>query len=104
MTPLVEMLLEERLKARAAKDWAASDRIRDGLAAAGIRVKDGKEGADMGVGMAPHLRGGFQRRRQDSPCRDLNGASTRPPKRRDLGAAAVLCTLSAPYFRSRMPH
>ena len=32
VTPLVEMLLDERLKARAAKDWAASDRIRDGLA------------------------------------------------------------------------
>ena len=46
VTPLVEMLLEERLKARAAKDWAASDRIRDGLAAAGIRVKDGKDGTD----------------------------------------------------------
>ena len=42
VTPLVEMLLDERLKARAAKDWAASDRIRDGLAAAGIRVKDRK--------------------------------------------------------------
>ena len=46
VTPLVEMLLAERLKARAAKDWAASDRIRDGLAAAGIRVKDRKEGTD----------------------------------------------------------
>ena len=34
------------LKARAAKDWAASDRIRDGLAAAGIRVKDRKDGSD----------------------------------------------------------
>ncbi|MBR7169822.1 MAG: cysteine--tRNA ligase [Alistipes sp.] len=46
VTLLVEMLLEERLKARAAKDWAASDRIRDGLAAAGIRVKDRKDGTD----------------------------------------------------------
>ena len=46
VTPLVEMLLTERLKARAAKDWAASDRIRDGLAAAGIRVKDRKDGSD----------------------------------------------------------
>ena len=46
VTPLVEMLLDERLKARAAKDWAASDRIRDGLAAAGIRVKDRKDGTD----------------------------------------------------------
>ena len=49
VTPLVEMLLAERLKARAAKDWAASDRIRDGLAAAGIRVKDGKEGTDWEI-------------------------------------------------------
>ena len=46
VTPLVEMLLDERLKARAAKDGAASDRIRDGLAAAGIRVKDRKDGSD----------------------------------------------------------
>ncbi len=46
ITPLVEMLLDERLKARAAKDWAASDRIRDGLQAAGIRVKDRKDGTD----------------------------------------------------------
>ena len=46
ITPLVEMLLAERLKAREAKDWAASDRIRDGLQAAGIRVKDRKEGTD----------------------------------------------------------
>ncbi|MBR5850821.1 MAG: cysteine--tRNA ligase [Alistipes sp.] len=49
VTPLVEMLLEERLKARAAKDWAASDRIRDGLAAAGIRVKDRKEGTEWEI-------------------------------------------------------
>ena len=46
VTPLVEMLLAERMQARAAKDWAASDRIRDGLAAAGIRVKDRKDGSD----------------------------------------------------------
>ena len=46
VTPLVEMLLDERLKTRAAKDWAASDRIRDGLTAAGIRVKDRKDGTD----------------------------------------------------------
>lgn len=46
VTPLVEMLLAERLKARAVKDWAASDRIRDGLLAAGIRVKDRKDGSD----------------------------------------------------------
>ncbi len=49
VTPLVEMLLEERLKARAEKNWAASDRIRDGLAAAGIRVKDRKDGSDWEI-------------------------------------------------------
>lgn len=46
MTPLVEMLLSMRQEAKAAKDWAASDRIRDGLTAAGIRVKDRKDGSD----------------------------------------------------------
>ena len=50
VTPLVEMLLAERMQARAAKDWAASDRIRDGLAAAGIRVKDRKDGSDWELG------------------------------------------------------
>ena len=46
VTPLVEMLLAMRLQAKADKDWAASDRIRGGLAAAGIRVKDRKDGSD----------------------------------------------------------
>ena len=46
VTPLVEMLLDIRQGAKAAKDWATSDRIRDGLTAAGIRVKDRKDGSD----------------------------------------------------------
>ena len=46
VTPLVEMLLDIRQQAKAAKDWPTSDRIRDGLTAAGIRVKDRKEGSD----------------------------------------------------------
>ena len=46
VAPLGEMLLDERLKVRATNDWAASDLIRDGLAAAGIRVKDRKDGSD----------------------------------------------------------
>ena len=37
-------LLEERIRARAAKDWAASDRLRDELAAAGISVEDTRDG------------------------------------------------------------
>lgn len=42
---VVDMLLEERAKAKANKDWATSDQIRDRLAALGFEVKDGKEGA-----------------------------------------------------------
>jgi hypothetical protein len=43
--PLVEALLEARQTARATKDWAGSDRIRDQLAAAGVEVRDGANGA-----------------------------------------------------------
>ncbi len=45
-TPLVEMLLAMRTEAKAEKNWALSDQIRDGLVAAGIRVKDRKDGCD----------------------------------------------------------
>lgn len=37
-------LIEERQQARANKDWATSDRLRDELAARGVAVKDTKEG------------------------------------------------------------
>jgi cysteinyl-tRNA synthetase len=37
-------LLEARAKARAASDWAASDRLRDELAALGIGVEDTRDG------------------------------------------------------------
>ena len=43
---LMEMVLEERAKAKAAKDWATSDAIRDALKALGITVKDTKDGAE----------------------------------------------------------
>ncbi len=46
VTPLVEMILEMRATAKANKDWAQSDAIRDGLVKAGIRVKDRKDGVD----------------------------------------------------------
>ncbi|MFJ4228578.1 cysteine--tRNA ligase [Paenarthrobacter nicotinovorans] len=42
---LVEAQLEARAAARAGKDWAASDAIRDTLAAAGVVVEDGADGA-----------------------------------------------------------
>jgi cysteinyl-tRNA synthetase len=41
----VEALIATRAAARAAKDWAASDRVRDQLAALGVTVKDGPQGA-----------------------------------------------------------
>jgi cysteinyl-tRNA synthetase len=40
----VEVLLERRRAARAAKDWAESDRVRDELTALGVRIKDGPQG------------------------------------------------------------
>ena len=42
---VVDMVLSLRAKAKAAKDWATSDQIRDELAAAGFEVKDTKDGA-----------------------------------------------------------
>ena len=41
---VVDMLLEQRMKAKANKDWATSDLIRDNLAALGFEVKDTKDG------------------------------------------------------------
>ena len=43
---LMDMVLESRAAAKAAKDWAASDRIRDNLKKLGINVKDTKDGAE----------------------------------------------------------
>ena len=37
---LVEVALQERAEARTRKDWAAADRVRDALAAAGVLVED----------------------------------------------------------------
>jgi cysteinyl-tRNA synthetase len=42
---LVAVVLEQRTAARARKDYAAADAIRDGLAAAGILVEDTPHGA-----------------------------------------------------------
>ncbi len=40
----VEALIEARLEARRARNWAESDRIRDALAARSILLKDNKDG------------------------------------------------------------
>jgi cysteinyl-tRNA synthetase len=47
--PLVDLVLELRAQARAEKRWAESDTIRDGLAAAGIEVRDTPEGVEWEV-------------------------------------------------------
>lgn len=49
VSPLVEMLLTMRMEAKANKDWATSDKIRDSLTAIGIRVKDRKDGFDWEI-------------------------------------------------------
>jgi len=41
---VIQMLIEMRNQARADKDWALSDQIRDKLLELGIQLKDGKEG------------------------------------------------------------
>ncbi len=45
----VELLLDVRAKAKASKDWATSDLIRDRLAALGFTVKDTKDGAEWSL-------------------------------------------------------
>lgn len=44
LEPVMDLVLDLRQQARTNKDWTTSDQIRDGLAKAGIVVKDGKEG------------------------------------------------------------
>ena len=46
---VVEMLIEMRNDARANKNWALSDEIRDRLLGLGIQLKDGKEGTTFSV-------------------------------------------------------
>ena len=46
---LMEMVLEQRAAAKAAKDWTTSDHIREKLTALGIKVKDTKDGAEWSI-------------------------------------------------------
>ena len=45
----MQIVLDLRQQARADKDWALSDKLRDALADAGVTIKDGKEGATWSV-------------------------------------------------------
>ena len=49
MDALVNMVLEERKIAKANKDWAKSDKIRDDLKAIGILIKDTKDGIEWSL-------------------------------------------------------
>jgi cysteinyl-tRNA synthetase len=49
VTGLVELLIEMRNTARANKDFAMSDQIRDQLLALGIQLKDGKDGTEFSI-------------------------------------------------------
>ena len=46
---VLQMLIQMRLEARANKDWALSDKIRDELKTLGIQLKDGKEGTSYSM-------------------------------------------------------
>jgi cysteinyl-tRNA synthetase len=49
LAALVERLLEERAAARNRRDWAAADRVRDTLTAAGVVLEDGADGTRWSV-------------------------------------------------------
>jgi len=46
---LMKLVLEERAEAKAAKDWAKSDKIRDTLKEIGVNVKDTKDGVEWSI-------------------------------------------------------
>jgi len=43
---LIELIIRQRAKARADKNWALSDQIRDELAVLGITLKDTPQGCE----------------------------------------------------------
>ena len=52
LEPFVAALLELRARARAARDWATADLVRDRLAAAGVEVRDSADGSSWGLAAA----------------------------------------------------
>jgi len=53
LEPFVAALLELRARARAARDWATADLVRDRLAAAGVQVRDGADGSTWVLAGSP---------------------------------------------------
>jgi cysteinyl-tRNA synthetase len=60
LSPFVEAMLDLRTRARAQRDWAGSDHIRDRLIAAGVEVRDTPEGTEWSL--APTQPGAGPRR------------------------------------------
>ncbi len=96
----VDALIAARLAARAGKDWAESDRIRDQLTAMGVVLEDGKGGttwrlADLSLSLCE----------QSPPCAGfcLSGFLATPittaPEGAVVGTCAgvYLCSVSAAY-------
>jgi cysteinyl-tRNA synthetase len=50
LSKVMDLVLDIRAQARAEKNWGMSDKLRDGLKAAGVVVKDGKEGTEWTAG------------------------------------------------------
>lgn len=46
---MIGLLIDLRARARAAKDFATGDRIRDQLAAVGVSLNDGPDGTDWRI-------------------------------------------------------
>jgi cysteinyl-tRNA synthetase len=46
---LIGLVVEQRSQAKAAKDWATSDRIRNELQALGVQIKDTKDGCEWTI-------------------------------------------------------
>jgi cysteinyl-tRNA synthetase len=50
---LIQTMITQRADARAAKDWAAADRIRDAIAAAGVALEDTADGTHWTLSGVP---------------------------------------------------
>ena len=50
---LVQAVVDMRMQARASKDYATSDHLRDALAGAGVSIKDSKTGTEWSVNGSP---------------------------------------------------
>jgi cysteinyl-tRNA synthetase len=44
VAPFVDAVVDARTRARAARDWATADALRDRLAEAGVELRDGGDG------------------------------------------------------------